>query len=335
MVYYRSWLFFRNEDFETSSEDAYNTFQAIQRAHYPVRIVLQWHQWVSSLFNDYGVSDEDRKRSAQLHEAWVELAVRDESMEYRFFKCCLEHEQAHTLVFAAQGRRNLREYDASDGLLDRADSLFQAAKANCTVIGEETKQIRELRFDLKMQRAWLRQEQGKKEEHVRLVYEPWSAMRPDDESCANLMSSFVGLEGRNNLLNTEWPPVPGAAPELDPDHYLMSLPTSWLAAGAPLTIHNRFEFRFCQLVHLVIPDQMPTWEALVESAQSSWLGMNRFGEIALWFASNALDKSNLGVRRLAIQLLEVVRWYYKEIEKLNRQELKALQLLMEADKHSS
>src|SRR5262249_54201991 len=131
-VHFARWrFFFDKEDRPTSINDAYNVFQTIQAAHYPIPQVLEWHAQVSALLHDYGHTPDHHKKSGELHEIWGRsLAAQPAAMKGRHFKHCLLYEQAYALVFAAQSFRRIEDFKHGEELLDEADKLIEQAKSD-------------------------------------------------------------------------------------------------------------------------------------------------------------------------------------------------------------
>lgn len=70
-------------------------------------------------------------------------------------------------------------------------------------------------------------------------------------------------------------------------------------------------------------------ERLKIAAQLNWMGMNRYGEIGLSFASLGLHYTvSDETRLLIINLLQAVRFYFAEVNPVDTDELQALRLLM-------
>jgi hypothetical protein len=70
-------------------------------------------------------------------------------------------------------------------------------------------------------------------------------------------------------------------------------------------------------------------------AQLDWLGTNKFADAGMSFAEyGRLYNHTAATRALIINLLEAVRFYFAEVEKVDREELDALRLLMEFEPDS-
>jgi hypothetical protein len=317
--------FFQNVSSELSVEDAYNTLLAIRAAHYPIATILDWHHYVSILLNNYANSDNDRRRSADLYLTWArELAALPEAAGKRTFPV-LQHEQADSLHFAAQAMRFLNETEAAEALLNEAEELL-APVPPPTTDPAAADPIRDLRISLKLQRAWLLGAQDRFGEHAQLVREIWRMMRRGDESLALILVSLVGLEAKEGLLQSSWPPHPGAALETDPDNAELSLPKGWLAGDR---IESRIEFRIHQLLSLLPGGAPPDSGPLRIVAASRWLGVKQFAESWLRVAELAYKQElAFTTRGLMSRVLEAVAYYFAEVEKVDSKELDSLRLLM-------
>jgi hypothetical protein len=358
------WKFFKDLDQAHAIEDAYNAFQAAQHAYYPNALILDLHQQVRALLNNVGDSDTDRKRSAELYEIWArQLAPLPEARAHWKFDS-LEHEQASALHYAAQAWRFLQDFKRAHQLLDEAEALLPLVPAQPTAVGGEPPELRDLRISLKVQRAWLLGAQRLKEEYRTAVHSIWHDLRSEDEMCANILGTLLDLEDQQKLLAEPWPLKAGEPLHSDPDNGNLSLPAEWFVGESPLHLENRFEFRFYQLLNLVSflkllqanqdspllrllgsggalleshqlahrnsPQQLFTTEILKLVAYLKWLNLNRFGEIGIQFARYGLYyRTSTQTRQLIINLLEAVRFFFKAVQPLDREELAALKLLME------
>jgi hypothetical protein len=300
--------FFVDEGLESSVEDAYNAFLAAKAAHYPSRVVLEWHQRVAGLLNDFGNSDLDRKRSAELHELWArELAALPEAEELRRFRV-LRHERAHGLLFAAQAFRLNGELSRADRLLDEADGLLLPAAAGPDAPDEDPDRLREIQLSLPLQRAWVRKGQGREEEYISLVQELWRKMRRSDSDCVIVLRSLVNIEHKKRWLEDPWPPEPGGAVRDDPDNPELSLEDS-----PALDVRTRYEFRFRQLLSL---------------GGVASMGLS-FGQTALDFAEMGTQLSlRWELKLLVVELLLSVWFFFAEIQEVETDELRALKLLI-------
>lgn len=311
--------FFADEGLESSTEDAYNAFVAAKAAHYPAHVILEWHRKVAGLLNDYGNSNMDRRRSAELHELWArDLAALPEAEALRHFRV-LRYEQAHGLHYAAQALRLIRELDRADRLLDEADALVSSTPDDEPA--EDMDKVRELQLTLRLQRAWLREEQGRQDEYVELVKQLWREMRRSDPDCDIVLRSLVLVEAEEELLDDPWPALELA----DPDNPEMSLPDS-----APLQLENRFEFRLRQLLSLIGAGSRASLPELMLFAQ---IGLGRgksFGETVLLFAELGLAlPARSETRQLLINLLQAVWYFFADIVEVETDELRALRLLLQ------
>ncbi|HLL77542.1 MAG TPA: hypothetical protein VK421_19960 [Pyrinomonadaceae bacterium] len=315
-------------------EDAYHTLLAVQRARFPDSIKLRFHDQVSGLLNNYGDSDINRRRSAELHKMWAyELAKLPEAR--RTYER-LEYEQADNLNFAAQAHRHLDEFDDADKLLDEAaallDSVPQTPAPPADDADDDERARRQLALSLDLQRAWLRQEQGQKQEFHALIRKLWVAVGRDDRIMPNLIGSLLNAEDESKLLMESWPPAPGQAAYADPDNDKLSLPAQWAADEEhPLPLRTRFEFRLWQFLSLSSPSPRPTPESLRLLAYFDWQLKSRYSETVLRFAQLGLKFKNdlsADATRLLTALLKAVHFYFGEIEEVNRYELEALLLLM-------
>ncbi len=373
------WEFFSaREDNERSVVDAYNSLQTAKRAKYPPRLTLDWHKQVSAQLTNHSDSDEDRQRDAELHEEWADrLAALPEAREHWGYET-LDLERAHALLFAAQARRLLRDLENADKLLDRAEALVGAPPASGDSNGHEPKKVRDMHISLKVQRAWLRQAQERKNDYKRSIREIWSEIRREDEDTAILLATLLNIEHEEKLLGDPWPP-PGFEPHEDPDSPVLSLPASWFRGAFPLRLKNRFEFRFYQLLSLANylerierfsakvgletmpsvlgllnlamrraragagpdaaaaagPELLFQTQMLKNMAQLGWLGTNKFAETSQTFAEyGRVYNHTAETRERIVSLLEAVRFYFAEVEKVDREELETLRLLMDYEPDS-
>ncbi len=312
---------------ELSVEDAYNTWLAMRTAQYPVRIILEWHQKVSSLLNDYHNSDDDWRRSASLHVTWArELAILPEAAGLRRFTS-LEHEQAEALHFAAQAMRNLEEVEKAEELLDEAEGLLSSAPPAPNE--HEATMVRELTLKLRLQRAWVFRSQERLQEHAEAIHGIWREARRGDSNIALVLGSLAAIEAREGHLESPWPAPPETDPAKDPANSHLSLPRSWFAGGAtsPATL---IEFRVYQLRSLLWSPSSAVDFPAECAAQWNWGGINRFGETWLRLAHLAAERDlSPATLRLMRQGLDAVRWYFAKIAKVDSKELEALRLLMQ------
>lgn len=311
--------FFADEGLESSTEDAYNAFVAAKAAHYPAHVILEWHRKVAGLLNDYGNSDVDRRRSAELHELWArDLAALPEAEALLRFRA-LRYEQAYSLHYAAQALRLIRELDRADRLLNEADALVSSAPAGEPP--EDMDKVRELLLTLRLQRAWLREMQGRQDEYMELVKQLWREMRRSDPDCDIVLRSLVQIEAEEGLLDDPWP----ALELVDPDNPEMSLPDS-----APLQLENRFEFRLRQFLSLISAGSRASLPELMLFAQIGLGSGKSFGKTALLFAELGLALPvRPETRQLLINLLRAVWFFFAEIVEVETDELQALRLLLQ------
>lgn len=342
-IHLTRWEFFAEKDHEHSVEDAFNAYQSAKRAHYPIKLVLRWHQQVSSTLTNFGDSDLDRRRCAELHEEWAhELAQLNDVPKPEFKR--LEYEQANSLHFAAQARRILKEFDACERLLNEAEQLVAKAQQEESDT-EEPQSVRNLRQGLKLQRAWMFNGQNRDEEYKAAVFELWSGLRIKDESCAIVLNSLLSIERAMKLLDCSWPAIEDEAPHIDPANADLSLPAEWFAGTPQIHLRNRFEFRFFQLLNLINfvarstparsyfspdPERVFAPFALHSAAIYHWFGCNNYGEVVLRFGRVGMEfiSGETQAKEYLIRLLVAVQFYFSQVQQVDRDELEALQLLM-------
>ena len=341
-IHLMRWGFFAEKDHEHSVEDAFNAYQSAKRAHYPIKLVLRWHQQVSSSLTNFGDSDLDRRRCAELHEEWAhELAQLNDAPKPEFNR--LEYEQANSLHFAAQARRILKEFEACERLLDEAEQLVAKAQQE-EPDTEEPQNVRDLRQGLKLQRAWMFSGQRRDEEYKAAVFELWSGLRIKDESCAIVLGSLLNIERVMKVLDRPWPATEDA-PHIDPANADLSLPAEWFTGTSQIYLRNRFEFRFFQLANLINfvargtsaqsyfspdPERVFSIFALHSAAIYHWFGCNNYGEVVLGFGRVGMElmSGETQAKEYLIKLLGAVQFYFSQVQQVDRDELEALKLLM-------
>lgn len=312
-------------DRELSIEDAYNVYQSLVKAGYPTALIVEWHQRTGQLLNNYGREDEDRERSAQLYEQWARTLARNPAARpyWQFGK--LVFEQASALVFAAQGKRWLREFEAAERLLDEADSLLNSSSASET---QDEPELRQVRLNVQLQRAWLLDAQDKVADYRALVRDTWGRLDFADPVASNVLGTLLGIEYEEGVLDKAWPEHDQPA-YLDPDNQSFSLPADWFSGEKPLQVRTRFEFRFRQLLRMISAQPEPNIQSLVLAAADHWWGREKFGEVIIQFVKIALERQiSPELEPVLLNLLQTVRTYYRKIEGLDRRELETLRLLM-------
>jgi hypothetical protein len=329
------WEYFAKVDRPTSLSDAYNTLQWAKKCGYPTAVIVPWHERVSRYFTNFSDTTEDRKRSVELHETWARnLANLPEASKFRHFRHSLPLEQASSLQFAAQDERMVRDFGRASQLLDEADSLFQASATS--EHEEEVSDVRDLGVGLRMQRAWLLEAKGDDvSRYRRLVRELWCDLEPDCQHNANVLGSLLGIEDDEKLLDDGWPP-PGVVINVDPDNQALSLPGEWFQGLGPIKVHNRYEYRFRQLLYMGSKRSNPTRPELIQRARDGWMGQEHFGETTLKFAELDLDKGySTNCRDMLITLLEAVARGFHE-EHNGQQEMASYRCLMKYEpRHDS
>lgn len=320
--------FFSDLDRQASVEDAFNLSQAVREAGYPLPVVLDRNRKAAAYLNDYGDSDLDRQRSAELHEVWArELCLLPEAESLRQYPPHLE--QADSLNFAAQAYRHLKKFAKAHACLDEAAVILAQGKEGQ---GEEDaggNQEAMLRTGIKLQRAWVFEEQDAQQAYRQLICELWTEVQRADRFCVLVLDSIVTLERSDSLLEGAWPP-PGCELMSDPDNPAMSLPEEWAGARLEALLKQRFDFRFLQLLSLLPVPEVPQARDLLFLASLDWTG--RGSE----FASAGLRLARLGgrlpleleIKRLMIAFLESLRLYFRQVHEVDQDELQTLRLLM-------
>ena len=285
-IYRIRWKFLEDVvSLEHCVEDAYNTLVTIQQAHYPNSLRLKVHKRVNALLTNYSELEINRKRTAELYEMWAhQLAVLPEAAPLLHFKH-LPYEQAHSLSFAAQAHRLLKHFDHADRLLDDAEALMlipPPVEENETI---EVLSLNDLKLGLKVQRAWLRNDQGENEISHKMIRAVWREVHRDDWICANLLASLLAIEHQQDLLLKPWPPSPDIPIYADPDNPDLSLPAEWFGDEEPLELRNRFEFRLRQLMSITSPVKHPSLRLLHVHAITAWRRRSKFAETCMQFAA--------------------------------------------------
>lgn len=329
-IHHARFEFFRSLAHEYCLEDAYNLLVAIKRARYPTATILEWHVNVQRYFNNYGDSEVDRRRSAELFEEWARtLSPLEQARPLHSF-AVLAHEQAEALHYAAQARRLAGELSDALALLDEAERLMREAPEAAAAAADEAEKARNLGLSLRLQRAWVLAQLPEREtEYRRQVRALWKEVQRGDEDRVVLLRTLTQIEERESLLREPWPPSPDLAPHQDPDNAELSLPASWLDEGNGLELRTRIEFRLWQLLSFV-DREPPDPQRLRMAALLSWLGLGKsFGDTALQLAAlGSRHKVGPVTRRMLRALLEAVRFYFKHVEEVDQAELEALRLLM-------
>lgn len=314
-------------DRELSIEDAFNVYQSMIKAGFPTAQIVEWHQRTGQLLNDYGREDEDRERSAQLHEEWARTWAHNPAAQSVWRYAKLVYEQAHALIFAAQAKRWLQQFEAAEKLLDEAESLLNSA-AETETEDHDDSQVRELRITIQLQRAWLLDDQDKVNDYREMIREIWRRLSFADSVTSNVLGSLLRIETAEKLLDKPWPQQDQPV-YLDPDNPSLSLPADWFNSELALPVNNRFEFRFRQLLHLVSNEAVPSSRGLYVAAAGHWWGREKFAEVTLQFVQTALQQGlSPELEPLLLSLLQTVRTYFRQIEGLDRRELETLRLLM-------
>jgi len=322
-IHRHRWHFFGEKDISASIPDAYNTLQAIRKAGYPDKVVLQWHATVGTILNNYSHTREDYLRSAELHIMWAQtLATLPEAASQRWFKTSLGLEQAKAYNFAAQALRKAGDLQRAEELLAEGERLFQDTRA--AEHGEDPTEVRDLGIGIRMQRAWL---VGRKPGHPdvgrQLMREIWKDLEPGCQHNANVLGCIIDIEDGEKTLGDPWPSSADSPALADRDNPQFSLPEEWFQGQNPLRVRNRFDYRLRQLLKLVSDDLRPNVLSLeLLGTYSEWNGQEHFGETVLSVATIEANKCYLGNHKeLLLTMLEsLALWFHdkcyieKEIE---------------------
>jgi hypothetical protein len=232
-------------------------------------------------------------------------------------------------MFAAQAWRHLKGFERSEHLLQQADVLLNSPSASSIPQDEEDIEPRPLQINLRLQRAWLADSEGKRPQYRELMRAIWRYLRFEDRVTSNVLGSLLQMEHTEGILNAPWPHTGGMLPNVDPDNNSLSLPSAWFDGSNALKIENLFEFRFRQLVRLICEQREPAPAQLQLAASNQWWGRERFGEVAIIFGQVALGHTySPELESLIIDLVDAARVYFRGIEGVDRRELDALQVLM-------
>jgi hypothetical protein len=212
-----------------------------------------------------------------------------------------------------------------------AETLF--AEATASDHRENPKDVFDLGIALRMQRAWL---DGSKKDSVRtreLFRAIWRDLQPDSLHNANVLLNLVIGEGDEKLLQESWSSDQTRTAGSDCENEAFSLPAEWFKGPDSLSIRNRFEFRFRQLVYMVSTRRMPTEVELMRSAaRMNWHGLERFGETVLGFAQIGLQGGYVAATKpLMVVLLKAVAFYFGRVDPDDENEMAAFQLLMKCE----
>lgn len=321
--------FFRELAHEFCLQDAYNLLDTMKRARYPRKVQLMWHVEIQQYFNNYGDSDEDHRRSADLFEEWARsLSLLPEAAPFHRSPV-LAHEQADALHYAAQARRLVNDLPGALALLDDADALVRGSALPAAAPATEVRKVRNLEFSLRLQRAWVFDKMpGQEAAYRRQIRELWRELQREDEDRVVLLRTLVAVEEKEGTLEDPWPPVAGAPILEDPDNASLSVPAAWFAGPGATPVSTRLEFRLWQLLSF-LGDAEPE-PILRLAAEHRWFGLGKsFGDTALQLAATA-SGHRLADRTLEMlhALLRAVRFYFEEVEEVDQNELEALRLLM-------
>jgi tetratricopeptide (TPR) repeat protein len=324
------WQFFERFDRPTSIDDAWRAYDALRHANFPTPVVVQWHDDVQTLINNYGDSSEDFRRSAQLHETWArELAVLPEATPLRRFPESVQCEQATALTFAAQAWRRLGDYDRAEQLLVEARRLLNQTRLGADVPEEARGRQRTLDVRIAVQSAWLQLARGAGEDYRRAIREIWSRVCPGEPESADVFLELVTIEHDQGLLDGTWPPQPGLPEGEDPANPFAFLPAEMPWAEAGTSVSTRFEFRVHQFVRLLAPNPLSRRRDLEPALLLACEVRNsKFAEIGLFLAELHVEHGyGEPLGQVFLDMLKIIRLFYQEIAPDDTREMDALRLL--------
>jgi hypothetical protein len=330
VIHHARWEYFGRLNQPTAVTDAFNTYRSMKAACFPTRIILEWHNRLTSILINYADSLEDQERSAELNESWArDLAHLPEANEQRRFKIVLALEQANSLQFAAQAQRLRRDFAKAESLLSEAEQSYEKGVSHKRASEEDAGEIREVRLALKLQRVWLAEAQHHEDEAENQLLVIWNELKSDDPMVSNVLRSVVQVEQEHRMLDDKWPPTTETEATFEPLVGPIPLPSDWQPVAATV-VRNRFEFRMHQLVCLISNNIRPSLAELTLAARSRFRRYEKFAEACLYMGELEVlgGYSSKANREVLVDMLQATAEYFERVDPERERKLSTLKALI-------